>query len=807
MFKNFVKIAIRNLVKQKFYSLLNIAGLAVGVACCLLIILFVQNELSYDTYHEKGERIYRIANKGFFGGQKLNFVECPPPLAGTLVRDYPEVETAIRFRRYGNFMIKYGDKNLKEEKFVFTDPQFFDIFSIPLIKGNPKTALVESNRLVLNERIAEKYFGEEDPIGKTVLVDNKRAYTVTGVCEVVPENTHFDFEIFASLNTLDESKEDMWVSQNFPTYLVLREGADPAELESKFPALLEKYMGPQIEQYIGITFAEFLSGGNEYAMYLQPIQDIHLYSHLEGEIGINSDVKYIYIFSAIAVFIMLIACINFMNLSTARSAGRAKEVGIRKVLGSFKKQLIWQFLIESMMLSVIALFLGFLLANLALPYFNNLADKQMELSLFGNPWIFASALFITLFVGLAAGSYPAFFISAFQPVAVLKGKIKSGTKSGLLRSSLVVFQFSASIILIVGTTVVYNQLRYIQSRELGYNKEHVVLINDAWLMGNQTDAFKEELRQNESIINATISGYLPVPSNRGSGILFPDANLNADITRPVQRWWIDYDYVSTLGLEIVKGRNFSPEFATDSMGALLNEAAVKHFNFGDDVIEKTIGRPGDNPKEIFSHKIVGVVKDFNFESMRETIKPVVLFFGADRSKIAVRIKPENISESISLIHEVWNKFAPGQPFDYTFMDEDFNNIYKKEQRLGNTFTIFALLAIFVGCLGLFGLAAYTTEQRTKEIGVRKVMGASTQGVVFLLSKEFGKLIIISFIISTPIAYLIMTRWLEDFAYRTDLSSTTFLFAGALAFVVAILTVSYHAIRAALSNPADSLRCE
>ncbi len=807
MIKNFVKIAFRNLLKHKFYSLINVAGLAVGMVVCLLIILFVQDELSYDTYHDKAERMYRVVNKGSLGGKNFDFTYCPAPLAQTFAADYPEVESATRFRYVGNFMIKYGEKNLKEERFVYTDTEIFEVFSFILVKGNPATALTEPNTLVITEKIAEKYFGDEDPMGKTVIVDNERPFIISGVMEEMPTNTHFQYDILASASSLEDSRSTMWLNQNWQTYIVLTEGADPKQLEAKFPAFLDKYFGPQLQQFMGINMTQFREQGNNYIMYLQPVIDIHLYSDLSGELGINSDIKYVYIFSAIAVFILLIACVNFMNLSTARSAGRAKEVGIRKVLGSFKKQLIFQFLTESIILSIAALLLSLLIAYLVLPYFNNLAGKEMVLSVFGNPWMFLSILVITSFVGFIAGSYPAFFVSAFQPVEVLKGKIKSGAKSGLLRSTLVVFQFTASIFLIIGTTVVYNQLNFIQEKKLGFNKEHVILINDAWLMNEQAYPFRDELKRNTNVINATTTGFFPVPSNRSGSIIFPEGNMNSEYATSIQNWRVDFNYVETLGLEIIKGRDFSEEYATDSMAVILNEAAVKQFNLGDDPIGKIISRPANIEGELANHTLIGVVKDFHFESLRQTIEPVALFPGRSNSKVAVRFKGADIAQMIEFIKQKWNEFAPSQPFDYSFLDEEFNNMYQAEQRLGNIFTIFAALAIFVGCLGLLGLAAFTAEQRTKEIGVRKVLGATVPGVVILLSKEFGQLIIISFVIAAPLGYYAMSTWLEDFAYRTEMGVVTFIFAGLLAFVIALLTVSFHAIKVALANPVNSLRYE
>ncbi|MFC2134350.1 ABC transporter permease [Bacteroidota bacterium] len=807
MIKNFVKIAFRNLFKHKFYSFLNVAGLAVGMACALLVVLFITDELSYDKYHENAETLYRINVQGRFGGNEFHGTWQPAPLAKTMVEEFPEVINASRFRVIGNFMIKYGENNIKEERFAHTDTETFQIFSFPFISGDPNTCLDEPNTLVMTETTAKKYFGDENPVGKTVIVDNETDYKVTGVIKDIPKNTHFNFDVFASLETFPDSRNQIWLNQNYQTYLSLTPGTNIADLEAKFPPFLEKYFGPQLLQFMGVSLQDFFDQGNAYNMYMQKVTDIHLNSDIGGELGVNGDISYIYIFAAVGIFILLLACINFMNLSTARSAGRAKEVGVRKVLGSFKKQLVNQFLTESMLISIFAFILAIITVFLILPYFNNLSGKELELSSVSSGYMLAAMIIITLSVGLLAGSYPAFFISAFKPVDVLKGRLSKGAKSGFLRSALVVFQFSTSIILIVGTMVVYNQLQYIQNKKVGFDREQVLIIEDTWLMGDQVYSFKEALKQNPDIKSVTVSGNLPTPSNRNGNMFFKEGDVMTEETTSLQMWRVDVDYIPTMGMELTAGRNFSDQFATDSMAIVVNEATVKQFNLGDNPIGQRLGRYGGEETEEMYYNVIGVVKDFHFESLRQNIRPVVLMLGQSNSKTSARINPGNLPAVISFIEDKWNEFAPGNPFDYSFMDEEFNEVYKAEMRLGNIFTIFAGLAVFIGCLGLLGLAAFTAEQRTKEIGIRKTLGATVQGIVFLLSKEFGKLVLIAFVISAPIAYFAMNSWLADFAYRIDLTFSVFLAAGLISFVISLLTVSYHALKAALANPVNSLRYE
>ncbi len=807
MLKNYIKSAVRNLSKRKGYSLINIAGLAIGMASCLLILMFVNDELSYDAFNEKADRIYRVAGSFFYGGRNLDIAVAPPPMAQALIDDFPEVEDAVRFRQRGRFIFRYGDNSYREMRVCYVDPAFFDIFSIPLVKGNPDTALNDPNTLILSRNTAQKYFGDEDPIGKTLRLNDRTDYMVTGVFEEIPGNSHFHFDVFVSMTSLDESKSKLWMSQNFQTYILLREGADPAALEAKFPDMLVKYMGPQIEAFMGKSM-EKLAEENELRgeFYLQPLRDIHLHSDLIAEMEPTSDVKYVYIFAAIAFFILIIASINYMNLSTARSAGRAREVGIRKVLGSARSQLIRQFLTESMMLCLVSLVLALGLVRLALPFFNGLSGKGLSMAHLGNPSMAAVLVLVTIIVGILAGSYSAFFISAFLPVNVLKGQLRSGVKTGWLRSGLVVFQFAASIILIIGTFVVYNQLHFIQNKKLGYNKEQVIILSNTYLLGDQAEVYKNQMLAYPQIVNASVSDYLPVPSNNNISAVLPDGERSSKKATSMHNWIVDYDYISTLGMKIVEGRDFSREYSTDTKATIINQSAAKQFDWAKPLGRK-IGRIVSTQGGIELYEVIGVVEDFHFETLKETIGPLVIFLGNSNGNISFRVETEDISGTIALLQKEWKRFLPHQPFEYSFLDERFADMYATEQRIGRIFGVFAGFAIFIGCLGLFGLAAFTAEQRTKEIGIRKVLGATSQNIIRLMTREFVILIAVANVIAWPVAFWVMKGWLKDFSYRVSLSVWLFVGAGLLTLAIALLTVSYQAVRAALADPANSLRYE
>ncbi|MFA9453330.1 MAG: ABC transporter permease, partial [Candidatus Aminicenantaceae bacterium] len=572
MFKNYLKSALRNLFKHKGYSFINIVGLAIGMASCLLILLYVRHELSYDAYHENVDQIYRIGMSARWGGRDFDIAVQAAPMAKTMVEEYPEVLDAVRFRDRGAYIVQYGDMSFREQRVVFADPSVFNVFSLPLLKGDPESALASPNTLVISQTIAEKYFRDEDPMGKILRLGNQDDYLVTGVFEDIPENSHFHFDIMFAMESLSESKSQVWLSQNFQTYILLREDTDWTEMEGKLTGVMERYFGPQIAQFLGKSWEEIVEEGEMFArFYLQPLRSIHLHSDLQAELEPTSDILYVYIFSAIALFVLLIASINFMNLATARSAGRAKEVGIRKVMGSDRVQLVSQFLTESLLLSLMSMALAIGIVLLVLPLFNNLAGKALTLPLLFQGPMISLILLITILTGFLAGSYPAFFISAFQPVNTLKGQLRTGLKSGRLRSGLVIFQFAASIILIIGTFVVYNQLHYVQNKKLGFEKEQVLILDNAHLLRDQSGAFRDAMLTYSQFTNGTISGYLPIPSNRNQSAVFPEGELDSAEATSFQNWTVDYDYIDTLGMTIVEGRNFSREYSTDVDAAIINQ--------------------------------------------------------------------------------------------------------------------------------------------------------------------------------------------------------------------------------------------
>ncbi|MEQ8362123.1 MAG: ABC transporter permease [Cyclobacteriaceae bacterium] len=826
MLKSILLIAFRNLRKHTFYSSINIAGLAIGVSACLLITLFIIDELSYDQYNEKADRIYRINNEIKFGGNHMQLATSSAPTAHTLIQDYPEVEATVRFRSYGSYLVKAENstENIKENNVIWTDSTFFKIFSVKVLEGNPTTALKEPASIAISKRTAEKHFPNESALGKTMILDNKYNAKVTAVYENIPSTSHFHFDILIAMvgdwPVAREAQSTAYLSNNFNTYLLLKEGADAKAFENKLPEFLIKYIGPQIAQALGIEFTmeKFREEGNMYEMTLIPLRDIHLHSDATAELEPNGSITYVYLLGIVALFILGIACINFMNLSTARSSNRAKEVGVRKVMGSARTYLVRQFLLESTLVTVLAFLIAIMLVQLALPIFNGLALKQLQIP-FDNPVFYLIVISAALLVGMIAGIYPSFFLSAFKPVDVLKGKASSGMKSGFVRSGLVVFQFVISIFLIVGAIVVNRQLEYIQNKKLGFNKDQVIVVQDAYaLRPNNVESFKQEVLKNSNIQSGTISGYLPVKSGNSSRSDNPFWREGSDPSTEnmvsMQNWQVDHTYLKTFGMNILEGRDFSLDFPSDSSAVILNEAAVYQFGFDGDPIGRRIssldgstsnGTP--DPNNTKSWTIVGVVENFHFSTMRESITPLGFFIGKNDGSVSFRFSAANAQDVIQSIETTWKSLAPGQPFQYSFLDDDFGSMYAAEERLGQIFTFFAGLAIVIACLGLFALTAFTAEQRAKEIGIRKVLGASVSNIVLLLSKEFGKLIIIAFIIAIPFAWYSVDWWLNGYVYKAEIGAMVYIIAGVVAFLIAWLTMGYQSIKAASSNPIDALKSE
>jgi putative ABC transport system permease protein len=816
MFRNYFKIALRNLLKHRFYSLINVAGLATGVAACLVISLFIFHELSYDAYHVNSDQIYRVNFEIKFGNLDYNMAVTPAPAADAILHDYPEVEAAARIRTQGTYLVRKDKENFREGNVAYADSSFFTVFSIPFLYGDPSKALTEPNTIVISRKIADKYFPNEDPVGQTLTFFNDWNNKIVGVMENFPGNSQFHFDILVSMLNNEESKNHMWLSNNFYTYLLLKPGTDYKALENKFSGMTDKYVGPEIRKFLGSehTPEKLAADGSKFNFYLIPLRDVHLHAKTTAEIEPNGDITYIYLFGAIALFILLIACINFMNLSTARSANRAKEVGVRKVLGSLRSHLVRQFLLESVMITVVAFFSAIGIAYALLPVFNDLAGKQLYLPL-DSPYFYLVMSGLALLVGALAGVYPSFFLSAFKPVNVLKGKLAIGMKSGLIRSGLVVFQFTISIFLIVGTITIYRQLNYIQQKKIGFNKDQVIVIKDANAMGKQLESFKNEMLKDSQIISATISGSLPVAgTDRNNSTFWPmGKEPDQDNMVGLQRFHVDYDYIKTLGMEIKEGRDFSPDFISDSTGIIINEAAAKAFDIDSNPIGQKIETFKSLPANVIDkeqrevYTVVGVVKDFHFESLRDNITPLALFLDESSGLISFRFQAKNASQVISSIEKTWKQMAPGQPFEFTFLDDSFTNMYATEQRLGKIFAIFAVLAIIIACLGLFALSAFTAEQRTKEIGIRKVLGATVTSIVFLLSREFGKLIVIAFVIAAPLSWFAVKWWLQSYTYKTEVGIMIYILAGVSAFLIAWLTMGYQSVKAASSNPVNSLRSE
>ncbi len=816
MLKNHLKIAFRQIKKQKFYSSVNIIGLAIGVTCCLLIALFIKDELSYDQQHPNVENLYFVARDTDINDFKGIYAAVPPLLAQTMIDEIPEIKKAARinphFFNAGNNIIRKENQKegFYEDGFVYADQELFELFDLPLIKGDKSNLLKEPYNIVITKRIADKYFQNEDPIGKTLNFNNgeNETYKITGVMENIKEQNHFHYDFFMSMNTLEDANSTAWISNNYYTYVSLMDGVSPTQIKGKLHDLVIKNFSPEYQDIANVNLEELTRQGKGVELILQPVTDIHLKSNdFTHPFEAQGDIAQVKMFGVIALFILLIALVNFINLSTARSANRAKEVGLRKVLGSFQKQLINQFLTESVLMSLLAFGLGTVFAILLMPMFNRLSGKSLSV-----PFLEISFLPLLLggaiVTGILAGLYPSFYLSAFQPVKVLKGKLSLGSKSGWLRSGLVVFQFAISIGLIVGTVVVYQQMSFIQNKNLGFNKDQVLLIEDTNTIFDQLPEFKNALKTLPEAKNATISSYLPLDGgNRNSIGFFPKGNGDSKDLVVMQCWNIDEDYFNTLSMNVVKGRNFNPEMPTDTNSVILNETAVQTYGFTDDPIGKIISMPfnGGNNERQFT--IVGVVEDFHFKSLKGKIEELGFFMGMSSSVVSVKTTASEMDKLIAKSETIWKSFAPAQPFRYDFLDDRFAQMYKSEGRVSKLFGIFSLLAIFIACLGLLALATFMTEQRMKEIGIRKVLGASVPNIVFTLSKSFLIYVLIGLVIATPIAWIQMGEWLNNFEYRISLEWWMFAFAGVMAIGIAFLTVGSKSLVAALTNPVNSLKNE
>jgi len=807
MFKNYFKIALRNLTKQKMYSVIKIAGLALGIAACLLIALFIRDELSYDLHYKNGDRIYRVLLRYNDNGSILEGSSFPAPFASTIKNEFPVIEkvgriTGLAYFGAGSNEIRRTDKpdNIFEEGFVYASQGILDIFNTRMIYGNLDHALDAPKTMVISKRKADKFFPNENPVGKTVILNNdeKRIYTISGVMEDPPRNSHFQYDFLMTLSGgLYPGEETNWNSQSSTVYALLHPGTDVALLETKLIDIAKKNIESIIGKSEGPETDELIK---KFSYRLQPVSDIHLRSEGIYDEFNHGDIRFVWLFGAVAVFILIIACINFINLSTAKSANRAMEVGLRKTFGSNRKNLVSQFLAESLLLSFLSLSLGVIIAEFLLPYFNSLSVKELAFP-WNEWWLMPMLVCAATLTGVLAGLYPSFYLSTFKPIAVLKGNVKRGSKNSYLRSGLVIFQFSISIILIASTLVIYNQVEYILNKNLGFNKDHVLLIQGTKSLGNQVTSFKNELQKLPDVMNVTVSDYLPVSEmKRNSCCFWNEGKQIMDDAYSAQLWSVDHDYINTMNMNVVKGRDFSSKIASDSEGCIINETMARQLNL-ENPLDKTICT------SFACWHIIGVVEDFHFESLKENIGGVCLTIGKSPNIVSVKVQTKNMSHTIASITDVWKTFAPHQKIRYSFLDERFAMMYDDVQRMGRIFSTFALLAIIIACLGLLALSSFMAAQRTKEIGIRKVLGASISNVVFILSKDFLILVIVSNAIAWPVAYYFMNKWLQDFAYRINIEGWMFIVSGGFALLIALVTVSWQAIRAATANPVEALRYE
>jgi putative ABC transport system permease protein len=803
MINNFFKIAFRNLVRHKAFSFINITGLAIGLICFILIMLWIQDELSFDNFHQNAERIYSAGIDFKTGDTEGRGITTTPPLAPAMMAEIPEVESATRFLHAVNKLVTYkdGDINFLENGIFYADSTMFDVFTIPLITGDPTDLLTRKNTLVITEEMAQKYFRDVDPIGKTLSFDGDWDFEVVGVVKAWPANSHWRFDMLASLISIKRATNDFWLSDNINTYFKIREGADSEVVLSKINELFRRKAKPLFTQALGIEMEDWEAQGNRYNYYITPLKNIYLRSTAQDSVGTVGDISYIYLFAVIGFFILFVACINFMNLTTARSAVRAKEIGMRKVLGSSKMHLIRQFLMESMLITLLAMLIAVVAIQLLLPNFNNLTDKALDLNFAGAATI-PILLLMVIVVGLMSGGYSAISLASFKILSILKGSLFSGKNKSWFRNVLVLFQFSISILVIVCTIIAYNQMNFIKNKKLGFDKEQLLVIDRAYTIGNDINTFKEELLKNPAIQYASATYHVPGTGTDGS--VFQTEDSPPEELLHLRKICGDYDYLDAMGIKLVAGRYFSEDLHADSNNVVINAVAAKYMGFTDAVGQKIL-----EPDTKEEHIIIGVVENYHTSSLHQEIEPLMMLHPGLywNHYMAVRIQPQNVAATMEFIESKWNEFTGNQPFGYFFMDSFFDKLHKSEQRTGQFFTIFAALAIFIACLGLFGLAAFTAEQKTKEIGVRKVLGASVPSIVSILLKQFTRWVVLANIIAWPIGYFIMKSWLQNFAYHINLKVGYFLLSGIITLLIAVTTVSYLAVNAANKNPVKALKYE
>jgi putative ABC transport system permease protein len=805
MYKNYFTIAWRNMSTQKMYTFIKIGGFALGLSTCIVIALFIRHELSYDNDYKDGNNIYRVYNQ-MEGPDPGKWTAFPAPFAGMLKENFPEIELAARLIPYNwfnagsNLMREETQvENIYEEGFAYADPELLEILEIPMVYGNRKNALSEPHTIVISRKKAGKFFPGEDPTGKTIVLndDQNQRYTIGGVMEDFQPTSHLQFDFFLTLKGKEfwEGEQGNWCCWNYNPYIKVRAGTDPAALEKKILSIKKAYV-----EYLIKEKNQSLEEVKKYHTFrLQRVRDIHLYSEGIGDIIPHGDIRYIWMFGGIAIFILMLACINFVNLSTAKSANRAKEVGLRKVVGSYRSSLIQQFLSESILFSVVSFLLALTILWVGLPYFNQLSGKTITIP-WTEWWFFPILIGAALLIGVIAGLYPSFYLSSFKPIDVLKGSIARGMRNSKVRSTMVVFQFTTSIILIIGTFVIYKQMNFMLTKKLGYDKEQVIMIHGANTLDKQQQTFKDELLKLADVEDVTITQYLPVKgTKRDQNQFWRDGKSQEEKGVGAQAWWVDEDYIRTMGMKLVSGRNFRKDLASDSSAVIINQSMAKQLGFKNPLGERIMNWR--------SWHVIGVVEDFHFDDMKGKIGPLCFMRGNWGNIASVKITTSNMRDAIESITGVWNKFMPHQAIRYSFLDESYARMYDDVRRMGNIFASFAILAIIIACLGLFALSAFMVEQRNKEISIRLVLGASLQNIFHLLTDQFVKLVLISFVAAVPLSWYMMQTWLEDYEYRIEIGWEVFLISGILSVFIALLTVSYQSIRAALANPANSLRAE
>lgn len=818
MLKTYIKIAWRNLKKNKLVSLINILGLSLGLATCLVISLYVVEEFSYDKFYANSDRIYRVNLEAKIGNELLDEASVMAPVAATLKQEVSGVEDATRVMQLRTeTKIRLDDKVVRKGTTAIVDPNFFQIFKLPFVKGDPNTALSNPNSVVITEEQAKSLFGEENPINKVVKLEDIGYYTgeyhnfegeynVSGVIETIPSNSHFHFDMMISMLGNADAKNQSWLSGSFVTYILLNEQGKADQIEDNLLAISRKYMEGQMQQGLGMSFDEFFEKGNFVYLKLQPLTDIHLNPKYngKGDFEAGGDMQTVMIYCAIAAFMLIIACINFMNLSTAGASQRLKEIGVRKVMGSDKQHLIYQFLSESFLAICLAMILAFVMASSVVPFFNDFADKSLSVWSLANPLYLGIIAMLILLVTLMAGGYPAFFLSSFKPIESLKKKA-SGVNKSTFRSGLVVFQFAVSVALIIATLVVSQQMKFIQDKDIGYDRDQLIVLRDAGLLGEHMEVFMNELRADPRIKNVTNSAYIPSGPTDSSvqNLVSKDDPTN---TIRLMQYGIDEAYLQTLGMELVLGRTFSADRGNEKSNIILNETAVKELGIEGDPIGSVFEIMTDNKGGREDVQVIGVVKDFVAKSLREPIKPLMMVYNPYYSLI-LKVDRAEMQPLLKDMESSWNGFNTGEAFHYAFLDELYNETYIQEAKMGSFLMVLALMTIFVACLGLFGLVTFTAEQRVKEIGVRKVLGATVKQVVGLLAKDFFKLIVISLVIAIPIGKYLMDLWLADFAYHVEISWWIFALASGIAIMIAFGTISLRSVRAALMNPVDSLKSE